>query len=130
MFLSGFQVCSLIGFICIQFSYFNNAGKGSYFSWISMIAFWFTGILLGFYLFHLVEKFYRIPWLRIEFVFCALWTFLYLLASILAATVRDNPHSAACVSRLPCFSYKFDIFMRFVNAIMYYLGPPRVPAIR
>ncbi|KOB64683.1 putative chemokine-like factor superfamily 4, partial [Operophtera brumata] len=63
-----------------------------------MIAFWFTGILLGFYLFHIVEKFYRIPWLRIEFVFCALWTCLYLLASILAATVRDNPHSAACVS--------------------------------
>nr|BAM19475.1 unknown unsecreted protein [Papilio xuthus] len=90
--------CSLLGFICIQFSALNNAGKGSYFSWISMVAFWFTGILLGFYLFHIVEKFYKIPWLKIEFVFCSLWTLLYCIAAILAVTVRDNPHSAAAVS--------------------------------
>lgn len=92
------QVFSLLGFICIQFSHFNNASKGLFFSWISMIAFWFTGILLGFYLFHIVEKFYKIPWLKIELLFTALWTFLYLLAAVLAVTVHDNPHAAAAVS--------------------------------
>lgn len=64
-----------------------------------MIAFWFTGILLGFYLFHIVEKFYKIPWLRVELGFTGLWTLFYLIAAILAITVGDNPHSAAAVSR-------------------------------
>ena len=98
-----FQVCSLIGFICILCSRLS-VSKGSYFSWISMIAFWFTGILLGFYLFHIVEKFYKIPWLKIEFVFNALWTLLYLLAAILVVTVGDNAHSAAAVSLVTFFS--------------------------
>lgn len=65
-----------------------------------MIAFWFTGILLGLYLFHIVEKFYKIPWLKMEFVFCALWTILYLIAASLATTVGDNSHAAASVSLL------------------------------
>lgn len=63
-----------------------------------MIAFWFTGILLGLYLFHIVEKFYKIPWLKLEFGFCALWTFFYLVVSSLAASVHEDPHSAAAVS--------------------------------
>ncbi|KAI5634712.1 membrane-associating domain-containing protein [Phthorimaea operculella] len=86
---------SLLGFICIQFSSYSGHSDSSYFSWISMIAFWFTGILLGFYLFHIVEKFYKIPWLRIEFIFCAAWAFLYLIAASLACVNADKPHSAA-----------------------------------
>ncbi|CAH2105133.1 unnamed protein product [Euphydryas editha] len=107
-------VCSLLGFICIQFSRQNNAGKGSYFSWISMIAFWFTGILLGFYLFHMVEKFYRIPWLKIEFVFTALWTLLYLIAAILAVTVHDDPHSAAAFFGFTAtLAYAVDAYLKW-----------------
>ncbi|XP_072936496.1 CKLF-like MARVEL transmembrane domain-containing protein 4 [Epargyreus clarus] len=87
--------CSLLGFICVQFSNLTFLSKSSYFSSISMIAFWFTGILLGFYLFHIVEKFYKIPWLKIEFVFCAVWTLLYLIGSILVLNIGDKPHSAA-----------------------------------
>ncbi|CAG5048056.1 unnamed protein product [Parnassius apollo] len=106
--------CSLLGFICIQFSSFNNMGKGTYFSWISMIAFWFTGILLGLYLFHMVEKFYKIPWLKIEFVFCALWTLLYVLAASLAITVRDKPHSAAAFfGFVATAAYAMDAFVKW-----------------
>ncbi|XP_046961627.1 CKLF-like MARVEL transmembrane domain-containing protein 4 [Vanessa cardui] len=107
-------VCSLVGFICIQCSYLNTASKGVYFSWISMIAFWFTGILLGFYLFHIVEKFYKIPWLKIEFVFTALWTLLYLIAAILAVTVHDNPHSAAAFFGFSAtLAYALDAFLKW-----------------
>ncbi|XP_045510815.1 CKLF-like MARVEL transmembrane domain-containing protein 4 [Colias croceus] len=107
-------VASLIGFICIQFSRLNNAGRGAYYSWISMIAFWFTGILLGFYLFHIVEKFYKIPWLRIEFIFTAVWTLLYMIAAILAVTVGDNPHSAAAFFGFAAMlAYAIDAFLKF-----------------
>ncbi|XP_059058992.1 CKLF-like MARVEL transmembrane domain-containing protein 4 [Achroia grisella] len=105
---------SLLGFICIMCSRFSYIGKAVYFSWISMIAFWFTGILLGFYLFHMVEKFYKIPWLKIEFVFCALWTLLYLLAAILATTVHDNPHSAAAFfGFVATAAYAVDAFLKW-----------------
>ncbi|KAL4705333.1 hypothetical protein ACJJTC_019019 [Scirpophaga incertulas] len=107
-------LCSLLGFICIQCSRLNTLSKGVFFSWISMIAFWFTGILLWLYLFHLVEKFYKIPWLKMEFGFCALWTFLYLLASILAVTVHDNAHSAAAFFGFVCmFAYAVDAFVKW-----------------
>ncbi|OWR49836.1 putative chemokine factor superfamily 4 [Danaus plexippus plexippus] len=109
-----FPVFSLLGFICIQFSHFNNASKGLFFSWISMIAFWFTGILLGFYLFHIVEKFYKIPWLKIELLFTALWTFLYLLAAVLAVTVHDNPHAAAAFFGFSCtLAYCVDAYLKW-----------------
>ncbi|CAD0196480.1 unnamed protein product [Chrysodeixis includens] len=105
---------SLLGFICIQCSSFSFLGKSSYFSWISMIAFWFTGILLGFYLFHILEKFYKIPWLKIEFIFCALWSCLYLLASILATTVHDNPHSAAAFfGFVATLVYAADAYLKY-----------------
>lgn len=112
--LKVFQVlCSLIGFICILCSRLS-VSKGSYYSWISMIAFWFTGILLGFYLFHIVNKFYKIPWLKIEFVFNALWTLLYLLAAILVVTVGDNAHSAAAFfGFVATLAYSIDTFLKF-----------------
>lgn len=79
-----------------------------------MIAFWFTGILLGLYLFHIVEKFYKIPWLKMEFLFCALWTLLYLIASILATTVYDNPHSAAAFfGFVATVAYGLDAFLKW-----------------
>ncbi|KAJ8726003.1 hypothetical protein PYW07_000701 [Mythimna separata] len=108
-------LCSLLGFICIRCSYLSGATKGSFFSWISMIAFWFTGILLGLYLFHILEKFYKIPWLKLEFGFCAIWTFFYLLVSILAATVHDNPHSAAAFfGFVAMIAYLVDAYLKWV----------------
>ncbi|PSN34447.1 hypothetical protein C0J52_21466 [Blattella germanica] len=78
-------VVNLLGFICITVSYRAITSRGSWFNTVAMGGFWFTGIILALYLFHVIEKFYRIPWLKIEFVFCTIWTFFYLLAASLAA---------------------------------------------
>ncbi|XP_028173346.1 CKLF-like MARVEL transmembrane domain-containing protein 4 [Ostrinia furnacalis] len=107
-------VSSLVGFICIQASWLSYLGKSVYFSWVAMIAFWFTGILLGLYLFHMVEKFYKIPWLKIELGFCAVWTFLYLLAAILAVTVHSDAHSAAAFfGFVAMFAYAADAYLKW-----------------
>jgi hypothetical protein len=60
-----FQVLNLLGFICITVSYGAITSRGSWFNTVAMGGFWFTGILLALYLFHVIEKFYRIPWLKI-----------------------------------------------------------------
>ncbi|RZC34410.1 CKLF-like MARVEL transmembrane domain-containing protein 8, partial [Asbolus verrucosus] len=88
-------VLNLLGFICIEVSGFSFHSRGSYFIFVSMTGFWFTGFLLLFYLFHIVEKFYKIPWLKIELVFCGLWAVLYLIASCLAATLGVEGFSVA-----------------------------------
>uniref|UniRef100_A0A1B6KCF7 MARVEL domain-containing protein n=1 Tax=Graphocephala atropunctata TaxID=36148 RepID=A0A1B6KCF7_9HEMI len=76
---------NFLGFLSIAIS--GNAGysQASFFDSISGFAFWFSGFLLAFYLFHVIEKFYKIPWLKIELGFCALWTVFYLIASTMVA---------------------------------------------
>ncbi|CAH1956508.1 unnamed protein product [Acanthoscelides obtectus] len=60
-----------------------------------MTAFWFTGILLLLYLFHVIEKLYKIPWLKIEFVFDATWVVMYLIAASLAVSFGPEAYIAA-----------------------------------
>lgn len=89
----------MLGFICIECSGgFALHTRGTFFNFVAMFAFWFTGILLGFYLFHIIEKFYKIPWLKIEFVFCAIWTGFYLIAASLAVSFGVEAFIAAGVS--------------------------------
>ncbi|KAL5290095.1 CMTM4 family protein [Megaselia abdita] len=81
-------VLNLVGFICIQCSgALSYHTRGSFFSTISMTGFWFTGIMLILYLIHICEKFYKIPWLKIEMYFDVSWTILYLIASSFAAAL-------------------------------------------
>lgn len=90
---------NLLGFICIEASgQFAYHSRGQWFNFVSMTGFWFTGILLVCYLFHIVEKFYKLPWLKIEFVFCALWTALYLIAASLAVSLKNEAYVAGGVS--------------------------------
>jgi len=42
-------------------SQFSSHSRGGWFNTVAMGGFWFTGILLVLYLFHIVEKFSRIP---------------------------------------------------------------------
>nr|CAD7447253.1 unnamed protein product [Timema bartmani] len=58
-------VLNLLGFICISVSWGATTSRGSWFNTVAMTGFWFTGIMLALYLFHVVEKFYKIPWLKI-----------------------------------------------------------------
>lgn len=97
--LTLFQLLNLLGFICIECSgvYSYATSRGPFFNFVSMTGFWFTGILLALYLFHIIEKYYRIPWLKIEFLFCAIWTGLYLIAASLAVSYPIEAFEAAGV---------------------------------
>lgn len=93
------QVLNFIGFICIEASgVFSYASRGSWFIFVAMTGFWTTGILLALYLFHLIEVLYKIPWLKIEFVFCAVLSLLYLIAAAMAVTYAVEAYTAAGVS--------------------------------
>ncbi|KAJ8929300.1 hypothetical protein NQ314_018007, partial [Rhamnusium bicolor] len=107
-------VLSLLGFICIEASgVFSYHTRGSWFNFVAMTGFWFTGILLALYLFHIVERFYRIPWLKIEFLFCAIWALFYLIASCLAVTFAVEAYIAAGVfGFLAMVVYGIDAFLK------------------
>lgn len=78
---------------------FSSLGRGSFFSAVAMIGFWFTGIMLALYVFQVVYKITRIPWIQIEMYFCTGMTLFYLLASILAAYLNISAYIAAAVSK-------------------------------
>ena len=82
-----FQLANLLGFICVMLAtpYYKEQPVGEWFVFVSMTAFWVTLVFLLMYLFHAMEKFHVIPWLMIEFGFCALWTFFYFSAALAAA---------------------------------------------
>ncbi|XP_055386142.1 plasmolipin [Condylostylus longicornis] len=106
---------NLVGFICIQCSGNHSYhSRGSYFSSISMTGFWFTGTLLAFYLFHICEKFYQIPWLKIEMWFCAIWTILYAFAAGFAAAYGIEAYSAAAFFGFSAMClYGYDAFLKY-----------------
>ncbi|XP_026689027.1 plasmolipin [Diaphorina citri] len=58
-------VLNLIGFILISMSMYSMYFRANFFNTVAMFGFWFTGILLVLYLFHIIEKLYKIPWLKI-----------------------------------------------------------------
>ncbi|XP_050307588.1 CKLF-like MARVEL transmembrane domain-containing protein 4 [Anthonomus grandis grandis] len=106
---------NLLGFICIEASgTFSYHSRGSWFNFVSMTGFWITGILLAFYLFHIVERFYKIPWLKFEFGYCALWVFLYLIAACLAVTYQVEAYIAAgFFGFCAMVVYGIDAFFKF-----------------
>ncbi|XP_055921931.1 CKLF-like MARVEL transmembrane domain-containing protein 8 [Eupeodes corollae] len=110
-------VFNLLGFISIQVSAFSHHSRGSYFSSIAMTGFWFTVLMLAAYLFHVCEKFYKIPWLKIEMYFCALWTVLYLFAACFAATFASGAYKVgALFGFIAMCLYGYDAFLKY-NAV-------------
>lgn len=107
-------VLNLIGFICIEVSQWSHHSRGGFFNFVAMTGFWFSGLMLLFYMFHVVEKFFKIPWLKIEFGFYALWTLLYLLASILAVTFFATAYTVAgFFGFLAMIAYGYDAWVKF-----------------
>ncbi|KAK9737646.1 hypothetical protein QE152_g10540 [Popillia japonica] len=108
-------VGSLLGFIFIQASgTLAYHSTGSVFSTIAMIGFWCTGILLVLYLFHIIEKLYKIPWLKFEFIFCIIMTLFYFIMSILAVTFNNVFYEIAGVFGFICMvAYGLDAFLKF-----------------
>ncbi|XP_014222254.1 CKLF-like MARVEL transmembrane domain-containing protein 7 [Trichogramma pretiosum] len=109
-------VLNLLGFICIMCSHLSTNSRCEWFNMVSMIGFWTSGILLGFYLFHVIEKFHKIPWFKIEFYFCAVETACYLLASALVAALAGASESlgvAGFFGFCAMCAYGFDTWMKF-----------------
>ncbi|XP_022184101.1 proteolipid protein 2 isoform X1 [Nilaparvata lugens] len=109
-------ILNLLGFLTISVSGYSSLGRGSFFSSISGFGFWFTGILLVLYVFHVVEKFFAIPWLRIELVYCALWAVFYMIASTLCAANMSYSAAFACTALFGYCAmgvYGYDAFLKF-----------------
>ena len=82
-----YQLTNLLGFVCVMVAtpYYKEQPVGEWFVFVSMTGFWVSSVLLVMYLVHAMEKFHVIPWLMIEFGFCALWTFFFFAAALAAA---------------------------------------------
>lgn len=110
------MVTDLLGFICITVSSYSGNSRGGWFNTVAMGGFWITGFLLGFYLFHVIEKFHKIPWLKIEFIFCALWAVFYLLAASLAADyarLSEGFGVASFFGFVALVAYAYDAWLKF-----------------
>ncbi|XP_041974688.1 CKLF-like MARVEL transmembrane domain-containing protein 4 [Aricia agestis] len=106
-------VLDLLGFICIQSSAFWWNPRGVYFNIVAHLGLWFSGILLLLYLFHVVEKYHNIMWLKIELIVCGIISFLYLIASTIVLAYGSAGYSAAgFFGYLAMVLYGFDAFLK------------------
>ncbi|KAL1458053.1 hypothetical protein WDU94_008228 [Cyamophila willieti] len=110
-------VLNLIGFILISLSMYSMAPRANFFNTVAMFGFWFTGILLVLYLFHIIEMLYKIPWLKIEFLYCGILAAFYFIASILCAAWAT--HSTFGVAAILGFcatgAYAYDAWLKYVD---------------
>ncbi|KAJ8729762.1 hypothetical protein PYW08_001343 [Mythimna loreyi] len=108
---------NLIGFICIQSSAFWSNGRGVFFNIVAHLGLWFSGILLMLYLFHLVEKYHNVKWLKIEMIGYIVMVFLYLIASTIVVAFGAAAYSAAgFFGYLAMVLYGIDAFLKY-NAL-------------
>ena len=113
---------NLIVFICGVSTtwYVRNTTTVEWLFFVSMTAFWVTGLLLIMYLLHVIEKFHVIPWLMIEMIFCGAWTLFYLSTGIdCAANSSSYVNSKSALIAACLFSffavgvYGYDTFLKF-----------------
>lgn len=90
-------IFNLVGYICIEASVYNPT-RATYFTSVAMTAFWFSLLMLPLYLFHVVEKLYRLPWVQLELGVYTVFTILYLIGSIFVASYPVGAFRAAAVS--------------------------------
>ncbi|XP_028173350.1 uncharacterized protein LOC114362246 isoform X2 [Ostrinia furnacalis] len=86
---------NLIAFICIQASAFWSNGRGVFFNTVAAVGFIFSGALLALYVFHVVEKYHNLKWLKIELVGNVVLVFLFLIASTIVVAFGSAAYSAA-----------------------------------
>jgi len=115
-------ILNLVDSITISTSKIVILPHGISFLVISVGGFFITGILFGFYVCCACMMCTRIPWLKIEFIYCFLWTVACAVVASVAAYVGriDEPFLIASVfAYLAMIAYGYDAFLK-LNAI--YLG--------
>lgn len=109
-------VLDFIGSICIMVSENNWHSRANWFNFCAMGGFWITGILLAFYLFHVIEKLYFIPWIMVEMGYCGLWCFFLMTASAACAaygSVNEAWAAASFFGFIAMIVYGADAFFKF-----------------
>ena len=114
------QIIDIVVFICVicSGSYYRETVTAEWTDFVAMTGFWFSGVLLVFYLVHVIEKFHVIPWVTIELGFCGLWTFFYFTCALDLA-VQASKYSVSAFAAASFFSfvaigiYGFDAFLKF-----------------
>jgi len=115
-------VLDFICFICVVAGPYPGYGGAGWGTFVSIVAFIVTIILLIMYLFHMIEMFHFVPWLLVEMLYCALWTFFYLIASSVLAAASTRLTYMAGSSAWGAFAffgfcamiaYGFDCFLKF-----------------
>ena len=114
------QIIDIVVFICVicSGSYYRETVTAEWTDFVAMTGFWFSGVLLVFYLVHVIEKFHVIPWVTIELGFCGLWTFFYFTCALDLA-VKASKGSVSAFAAASFFSfvaigiYGFDAFLKF-----------------
>lgn len=101
-------------------TYWRQTTTAEWTDFVTMTGFWVSGILLIFYLLHVIEKFHVIPWILIEMVFCILWSFFYFTCSLdLAVNAGKYANSPAAFGAAAFFGfvamgvYGVDGFFKF-----------------
>lgn len=103
-----------IGFICIQCSEYAIHSTGKFFSTVSMLGVWVSGILLLFYLFHIIEKTYKIPWVHFQMFFCGILALCLLIASSMVVPLGIQAFQAAAFFGYSAMIlYGIDSYLKF-----------------
>merc|ERR1712150_39040 len=98
---------NLIVFICgvSATSYWRNTATMKWAFFVSMTAFWVTGILLIMYVLHVIEKLHVIPWLLIEMIFSGSWFLFYFTVGTLCANNAFEYQGTSALAATSVFSY-------------------------
>jgi hypothetical protein len=97
-------------------SYYRETPTAEWTDFVTMTAFWVSGILLILYLLHVIEKFHVIPWMMIEMIFCCLWSFFFFTAALdlaIKAPRVDAFGAASFFGFAAMILYGFDGYLKF-----------------
>lgn len=110
-------IISLIGFISAQTIRKKKfLSAGGWYTFVSLPGFCISTLFVLFYVFHVVERYKRLPWLVVEMTYAAVWFVLFFIASTVAATrVRADPPwgAAAFFGFVAMVVFAVEAFMKW-----------------
>lgn len=105
-------VCNIIGFICIKVS--TAFISPIFYNLLYWIGNTITLFLLLMYTFHIVEKYDRWPWHKVEFFYCCAVVLAYIGTSIFAATLAESVgYAVGFFGLCAIIAYAFDGYLKF-----------------
>ena len=110
-------VIGLIGFISAQTVRTKvYKAAGGWYTFVSLPAFFISTIFVLCYVFHIVERFKRLPWLLTEMGYAIAWCILFFIAGCIAATRirKDPPWGAATFFAFVGMAvFGYEAFMKY-----------------